>query len=293
MWKCGAVSQALFSRIEVTSLKDDDPLIKEWFLCPSSQRKQTLRCCLALSEVLKAAWVTQSCSTNPGWEDSCKIWQIQTQVSAERRDRGAQGLTMDEEHTKKRTQRGGRAIMKVRGKQQDEEERSWRRAEQQVVEGRRGAEQSAAKQQALKEKRCEIETNKSRTGSYSRGSHNGCNTCPHSCSLFNLSLAFCCQGAFQHVGHSCSMTQGTAPEHTRNKHPEVKAWVFLHWLKKKPNKQKKHKTSSTTVLYCEFGFTSAALTVFSERGSLDAVFCCECTCKDGVHVLKDVLHCTL
>lgn len=46
---------------------------------------------------------------------------------------------------------------------------------------------SGAKQQALKEKRCEIETNKSRTDSYSCGSHSGRNTWPHLCFLFNLS----------------------------------------------------------------------------------------------------------
>ncbi len=47
--------------------------------------------------------------------------------------------------------------------------RSSEGAQQQVAEERR----SGAKQRALKEKRCEIETNKSRTDSYSCGSHSG------------------------------------------------------------------------------------------------------------------------
>ena len=42
---------------------------------------------------------------------------------------------------------------------------------------------SGAKQQALNEKRCEIETNKSRTDSYSCVSHRSRNMWPHQCSL--------------------------------------------------------------------------------------------------------------
>lgn len=60
---------------------------------------------------------------------------------------------------------GIRGVLEGAQQQAGEERRS---REERAVERRSGA-----KQRALKEKRCEIETNKSRTDSYSCGSHSG------------------------------------------------------------------------------------------------------------------------
>lgn len=75
-------------------------------------------------------------------------------------------------------------MRKLGKKQQEYEEKRLEGAQQQVGEERSREEheaqerRSGAKQRALKEKRCEIETNKSRTDSYSCGSHCGRNTWP-------------------------------------------------------------------------------------------------------------------